>query len=868
MVSALRATLRVVRPLILVFAVLLGIPAIVAGVSYTATITTINTSLTADYTMLAVRTLADIRSLVSAAFISASGLDTRVMESGTAIPHVLAGDRIMFATEMPHSTVKTLQFTTGNSALSAFYTIPGYGGSILTLDDADIELGETFRVEVSGYFDTSAVANIVYKQDSFRIYVQAAGNVRAAILSAGDVEDYAVDAAVASGEHDIIVQVVDGYLLISVDGVQQDSALLPSTVGGPATVASTGTGAYVNSYLNGLHRRIWYANGRYWAFKAAGTVVHYYTSTDGTTWSGATTIFTSNSGTVTWDVYMDGTYVYYVYGDNIAPVDTTRFRRGVPNSDGTITWDAEVNTGLKATGYESLLSSDSTGKIWLLYRNAVSSDRPTVARNANTDGTWTTDTGFPVELDTTVTSHFMGGIVSLDGGEMVVAWNETGTGKTYTKLWNGSAFGATEDALENYSRSLVADADGNVFTGKYSSTSSNLYSNKRTYSTGLWSANTDLGAGHTGTSLPASLAVSDLTGDVWMFVTDVTTDDVLYKKRGAVTGTWDAGWTTLVDESAVGINSLSTVSAYEVTTNSEIAVLYWRNNANPWDFRVAYLQLNGAPVPDTANNYSIIPNNTVPYMEYLKFTISGTQQLWYQPVSYIQGEAYSTGTVTVTNGDATVEGAGGMTWTSNMVGSLFVSADGVQYTISSVTDADTLELTTVYGGGTLGAQAYNMYVRLPDRSLTAEDAQLTFGSNPAGVTSTMGPLTSAGAGTTPSVPGGTTPALIPPTNIPSDVTGTGTGIGLPFYPLVQIAYDQAGIPEWFSWWLGWLLICLAVFVFITARTHHFVLGLFATLLVSGAFVASKDGTGASLLPWGMLIPHLLLCIGVASKVRA
>lgn len=69
---------------------------------------------------------------------------------------------------------------------------------------------------------------------------------------------------------------------------------------------------------------------------------------------------------------------------------------------------------------------------------------------------------------------------------------------------------------------------------------------------------------------------------------------------------------------------------------------------------------------------------------------------------------YSTGTVTVTNADATVEGAGGTVWTSAMAGYNFVSADGLNYYVLSVTDADTLELTTVYAGGTLGGQTYRI----------------------------------------------------------------------------------------------------------------------------------------------------------------
>lgn len=162
--------------------------------------------------------------------------------------------------------------------------------------------------------------------------------------------------------------------------------------------------------------------------------------------------------------------------------------------------------------------------------------------------------------------------------------------------------------------------------------------------------------------------------------------------------------------------------------------------------------LAGASTTDTADNYVINQGNALPYQEYTKITVGGVLIAWYQPVTMIKGQAYSTGTVTVTNSSTTVTGAGGAAWTSNMVGSLFVSTDAVEYVVSSVTNATTLELAVVYGGGTLAAQAYNMYVRLPDRQGAAQDARITWGTNPAGVTVTLGSMVSAsqpmGASTT------------------------------------------------------------------------------------------------------------------------
>lgn len=141
--------------------------------------------------------------------------------------------------------------------------------------------------------------------------------------------------------------------------------------------------------------------------------------------------------------------------------------------------------------------------------------------------------------------------------------------------------------------------------------------------------------------------------------------------------------------------------------------------------------LAGASVSDNTNDW-ILMSNISPYWGDYSHTVSGTLIGHYAPVTIIRGEAYSTGTVTVTNGDATVTGAGGATWTEDMVGSVFVSADGLYYTIASFTNATEIELSAVYAGGTLGGQTYNFYPRLPDREGAAQDGAITWGANPAG----------------------------------------------------------------------------------------------------------------------------------------
>lgn len=71
----------------------------------------------------------------------------------------------------------------------------------------------------------------------------------------------------------------------------------------------------------------------------------------------------------------------------------------------------------------------------------------------------------------------------------------------------------------------------------------------------------------------------------------------------------------------------------------------------------------------------------------------------------------TTGTVTLANGDATVEGAGGMDWTSpSVAGYKFALGYGKPwYTVDTVTDADTLELAQAYAGSAASAVTYVLY---------------------------------------------------------------------------------------------------------------------------------------------------------------
>lgn len=336
--------------------------------------------------------------------------------------------------------------------------------------------------------------------------------------------------------------------------------------------------------------------------------------------------------------------------------------------------------------------------------------------------------------------------------------------------------------------------------------------------------------------------------DVAQLTSGVTYWIVVSAASGGVGNTfdWTADSVTLGSKTSAdsGATWLAGDLAVSVTVNGEVAITTTLSTISASAVRVVSVQVSAQvlsiyiggvlqastavthPVLDNASPIGVGAGNVMPYMDYFKITVGGTLIAHYQPVTMIRGATYSTGTVTVTNGDATVESVGTTAWTSNHVGSIFVSADGVDYVVSSVTDADTLELTAVYGGGTLAVQAYNMYVRLPDRQGTAQDARITWGANPAGITPTLGGMVStgqSGAGGTTVTP--TPQSLIPVTQMDREVYQdpdvSGVLLNNPFRPFVRMLIIGGGMTEIQAWrWMGSVLVVLAFVATLMATRGH------------------------------------------------
>ena len=128
---------------------------VLAAVAYRAAYTIVESGGTA-YDMLPTSVLVDNQWLADNGFLQDDALDTRIETLGGLIkPHMVATNKTLTSVPVPADSQTNLYFTTANSDLSSLDIITGYDGYITVDDDATLELGTDFEIELDAYVDTS-----------------------------------------------------------------------------------------------------------------------------------------------------------------------------------------------------------------------------------------------------------------------------------------------------------------------------------------------------------------------------------------------------------------------------------------------------------------------------------------------------------------------------------------------------------------------------------------------------------------------------------------------------------------------------------------------------------------------------------------
>lgn len=333
------------------------------------------------------------------------------------------------------------------------------------------------------------------------------------------------------------------------------------------------SGGYNTAYS--FQRKIFYANGLWWVFYGDEANVVYRTSSNGMDWSSKTTIRTGISGHRI-GVWFDGTYVHYGFS-TYTTGQGMYYRRGTPNTNGTITWsDSEQTVFSGVAGklpYYPYVSVDSSGYPWYAY--CTSSPNTNVTKSSFNNGTWSHDTGFPVLL-TATTGYDCVTVLPLTNDRMYVIYG--GTNKALLgKLWNGTAFGSeetisTSNVAEGIGYSAVAE-DDDVHVIYRTVSPLNMTYRKRTYGTG-WGSETVLKSLLAGTR--SSLSIDTLTGNLyatWFNKTGSSEPLYLYEYSD---GSWQSEVTVLTaDAGTVGFTS-----SYEVQ-NNRLGIV-WTTATSPY----------------------------------------------------------------------------------------------------------------------------------------------------------------------------------------------------------------------------------------------------------------------------------------------
>jgi len=368
--------------------------------------------------------------------------------------------------------------------------------------------------------------------------------------------------------------------------VQRTFSIDPSTVGTSTTDRATWAA---------FQRKSFYASGRFWVFYGDGSNMVFRSSTDGSTWSDPTTVRAAGEGR-DFSTYFDGTYVHYAYATGTSGGALT-YRRGTPNSDGTITWSADEQTAYQATGewvFYPSVTVDSNGYAWIGFLHYDAAYHPYVTKSGNNDGTWgTTPSGFPYELTSATSSNnWHVSIITLTSAKMLAIYAYSGA-TIIAKRWDGSSWGsevATTSAIVYGQRhSAVAQGD-NVHLVFCKVSTYPIIHTEYVYTSDSFSSETTVQS-NIGSSGGPVLSRNTANNDLYCFwAGSPTAKHIYYKKR--VNGTWDTDPTDWITESD-SLTGNDRLTCFYTSCTAKIGLIYMTKTASPYNIRFDFLTMAG-----------------------------------------------------------------------------------------------------------------------------------------------------------------------------------------------------------------------------------------------------------------------------------
>ena len=295
----------------------------------------------------------------------------------------------------------------------------------------------------------------------------------------------------------------------------------------PVTIA---TSTVATAVSNPQQRAPMYINGRFWMWFSDGTNFKCSQSADGITFA-ATTGWVDRAATSAnrFSVAYDPINSKFSYAFTKSSDSKLYWRQGVLNADGSITWDAAEQTIATLTGMVPFYPSvdyDGTGIAWVSL-SVQTGSYPTVIAcrvylNTVTNGTWTTDANYPVDVHTGETAAIRSCILGFTTNGAIVLYTKAVPVVYAQELDGAGEVGGEETASDSQLNSVntwSAAKYGDTTILQWQKTSTqNFWEAKRT--SGSWSAGSQIGdAGDTlGLNCAPVASVDADTGDTYTFI--------------------------------------------------------------------------------------------------------------------------------------------------------------------------------------------------------------------------------------------------------------------------------------------------------------------------------------------------------------
>lgn len=690
-------------------------------------------------------------SLISAGFINSSGTDTRFNEGTTEQEYCIAGDRLLlYVPALAANQEREYNLYMGYSPVqTTFPVILGEDGYLTILDNAQLELGNNFTVELKGYLDVTAVGSRLFGRfEGLETYFSASGEATSTIS-------------------DLSWETPDSHT--------------GGTWNNGANSYDDNTSTYADEDTNLTQ----------WTSPTAAT---------GSGWASTANVYDEDTGTMAYDTISPDSW-----GDLL-----------------TITPSSPVYC-------ESV-------RFWAYYAVATINS---IDLDAYYDGSW----------------HDV-----YEGSYANQAWVEKPLGDSYlvslvrvrfynddTSQRNANLYEFDFEEVGGWGDFLALDIspaidcgtvrfDAYYAVGEIEQIDVDLY-----YDSGWHDVYQGTFDNHTWMEKSLADSYSVTSARMRFYSTQQVSEARVYEV--------DFREITDCSVTATGLSSgLQTIKTTADGTNLKIYVDDVEKDSET---------LGGATVSDLTWDWYCMEDNSIPCMEFLKITVSGTEKLWFEPTSLLLGEDYSTGTATFTNGSDQVTGSG-TTWTTTMTGSaIWSETDLVGHVVESVEDATHLTLTANYSETGGAEHSYAMTPRIPDRDTSdgIQDGAVTWGSN-SSLTVTVGDTYSFASSTASIAEGGVADTMYQ-ADQPGSWYGEGDSVAdLPFYDAFNTAATNIGMPVQNLY----LFVMLGTATALGVGTLVFTGS--ALIAVAVAAIVLGMGAGTTIISGWMVYTFIIMGIGI------